>query len=183
MTALPSTSALRRMGTSAVLSLAGVVLSGCGTYGVARAPAAVASCSPSPKRVAPLELYAVAERFVSEHPGTAFMVGTGDSMQPLYKDHTVIITEQIPLRALRPGMTVVFLGDSGCPVAHVLMEETPGGWIAKGVANPACDSRRVSADNYVGVVIGAFESTSNPMLAMIQEQAERQAGAVFAANR
>ena len=178
-----ASSALRILGPPAALAVMGVCLSGCAIYGVARAPAPVATYSPSPKRVGPLELYAVAEKFVFEHPGTAFMAGSGDSMQPLYKDHTVIITQWFPMRALEPGMTVVFLGDSGCPVAHVLVKETPGGWIAKGVANPACDNRRVSADNYLGVVIGAFEPTSNPMLAMIQEEAQHPAEAVFAINR
>jgi hypothetical protein len=40
-----------------------------------------------------------------------------------------------------------------------------------GVGNPECDSRRVRDDNYMGVVVKAFEPASSPMMALLQEPA------------
>ena len=51
-------------------------------------------------------------------------------MLPLFPDGTIIVVRRTPLADLRVGMTVVFLGDRGLPVAHILVENTSGGWIA-----------------------------------------------------
>lgn len=156
---------------------------GCASKDVAYSPSAVAANSPAAQMVEPLELYPLANKYVANHPGTDFMVGSGDSMQPLYKDHTVIITERVPIKGLKPGMTVVFVGDNGHSVAHVLVKKTWDGWIVRGVSNLECDRRRVRADNYIAVVVGAFEPTSSPMLALLQEPAVRPNGAVISYNR
>jgi hypothetical protein len=131
-------------------------------------PAALAARSPRPERVRPLEAVRQARLFVAAHPGTDFMVGSGDSMLPLYKDHTVIVTRRIGIHQLRPGMTVVFLDRQGLAVAHVLVRLTPSGWISMGVGNAECDPGRVVNDNYVGVVIRAFEPTGNPLQALLE---------------
>jgi len=162
---------LRRWAPFAALALSGLVFSGCATEGVAFSPSAVKAMSPAAQLVGPLESYRLAQNFVAGHPGADFMVGSGDSMLPLYKDHTVIITMRMPISSLQPGMTVVFVGDRGFPVAHALVRKTAEGWIAMGVGNPECDSRRVRDDNYMGVVVKAFEPASSPMMALLQEPA------------
>jgi hypothetical protein len=96
------------------------------------------------------------------------MVGSGNSMLPLYKDHTVIVTRRIAIRQLRPGMTVVFMDPEGFAVAHVLVRLTPSGWISMGVGNSDSDRGRIVDDNYVGVVIRAFEPTGNPLQALLE---------------
>jgi hypothetical protein len=164
------------------MALSTVFWSGCASDRVVYSPAAVAANSPAAQIVGPLELYPVATKYVAEHPGTDFMVGSGDSMRPLYKDHTVIITEQLPISGLRPGMTVVFVGDSGFPVAHVLIRKTTDGWMAKGVSNLKCDARRVNDDNYMTVVVRAYEPTSSPLLALIRNQAIHSKDVAFAFN-
>jgi hypothetical protein len=131
-------------------------------------PAALAARSPVAERVLPLEAVRQARLFVAAHPGTDFMVGSGDSMLPLYKDHTVIVTRRIGIRQLRPGMTVVFMDPEGFAVAHVLVRLTSSGWISMGVGNADCDRGRVVDDNYVGVVIRAFEPTGNPLQALLE---------------
>ena len=94
-------------------------------------------------------------------------------MLPLYKDHTVVVTQRIAMSDLRAGMTAVYTGESGRPVAHVLVKRTSDGWIAMGVGNASCDSARVTADNLLGVVVRAFEPTKSPMVAMLDEAASR----------
>jgi hypothetical protein len=144
--------------------------------------AAVAAFSPAAELVGPREIYRIAQAYVAGHPGADFVAGSGDSMLPLYKDHTVLITERIPPSLLRAGMTVVFVGASGFPVAHVLVRRTPLGWLAMGLANEACDAVRVREDNYLGVVVKALEPTSSPLLALIAG-APSALAPVLAANR
>jgi len=126
--------------------------------------------SPRADVVKPLDAYRLAKAYVAVHPGTDYMIGSGDSMLPLYKDHTVIITERMPVADLRVGMTVVYSGHSGFPVAHVLVKRTSEGWIAMGVGNPICDAVKVTEDNYMGTVVKAFEPTSSPMLALLENE-------------
>ena len=90
-------------------------------------------------------------------------------MLPLYRDHTVVVTRQVAVADLREGMTAVYLGDSGRPVAHVLVERTSGGWVAMGIGNATCDDTLVTGDNLIGVVVKAFEPTSSPMVALVAE--------------
>jgi hypothetical protein len=134
---------------------------GCAGDNVAFSPAAVAANSPTAQVVGRVELYPLATKYVAEHPGTDYLVGSGDSMKPLYKDHTVIITEAMPISGLKPGMTVVYLGDSGHPVAHVLVKKTSDGWIAMGIGNPRCDIQSVSEENYIATVVAAYEPRSS----------------------
>jgi hypothetical protein len=135
---------------------------------LAISPSALAARSPVPERVLPLEAVRQARLFVAAHPGTDFMVGSGDSMLPLYKDHTVIVTRRIAIHQLRPGMTVVFMDPEGCAVAHVLVRLTYSGWISMGIGNSECDRGRVVDDNYIGVVIRAFEPMGNPLQALLE---------------
>ena len=123
--------------------------------------------SPAAQVAGPLESVHLAVAYVASHPGTDFMAGSGDSMQPLYRDHTFIIIEPVPLSQLKAGMTVVYLNDNGLPVAHVLVRKHPDGWAAMGINNTECDAGRVRDGNILGVVVKAYEPTSNPMLALI----------------
>jgi hypothetical protein len=66
------------------------------------------------------------------------------------------------MTTLRAGMTVVFIGDSGRPVAHTLVEKTPRGWRAAGVASRQRDQTFIQSRNYIGTVIRAY--TPNPAI-------------------
>jgi hypothetical protein len=165
---------LSRWAAIGVIALGGLGWSGCATQSSARfSPQAVSAMSPAAEVVQPFEAMRLGKKYVAEHPGTDFLVGSGDSMLPLYKDHTVVVTQQVAVRDLKAGMTAVFLGDSGRPVAHVLVQLTSDGWIAQGVGNARCDDTRVTQDNLLGVVVKAFEPTSSPMLALLDEAASK----------
>jgi hypothetical protein len=112
--------------------------------------------SPRPEWVAASDAWRMAEAHAASIPGGDVMVGQGDSMQPLYPDRTVIVVQRLAMADLRPGMTVVFIGDSGRPVAHTLVAKTSRGWIAKGVGNSYVDRTPVRMHNYLGTVVRAF---------------------------
>jgi len=160
--------ALRRWSPLAALAIASLAWSGCATDTASRfSPEAVAAMTPTAEVVQPLDALHLAEQYVADHPGTEYMIGSGESMMPVYKDHTVIITQRISVSELKPGMTVVFVGDRGFPVAHALVAKSADGWIAMGVGNAECDQTRVREDNYLGAVVKAYEPTSSPMLALL----------------
>jgi hypothetical protein len=154
--------------------LSGLGWSGCATQTAVRfSPAAVAAMSPSADLVRPFDAIRLAQDYVATHDGSEYLVGSGDSMMPLYRDHTVVVFQKTALAVLKPGMTVVYLADSGRPVAHVLVRRTSDGWIAMGVGNAKCDATRVTDSNLMGVVVRAFEASKSPMVALLDEAAMR----------
>lgn len=159
-----------RLAAFGLITLCGLGWSGCATQSTARfSPQAVAAMSPAAEVVQPFEAMRLGKKYVAEHPGTDFLVGSGDSMLPLYKDHTVVVTQMVALSDLKAGMTAVYLGDAGRPVAHVLVQSTSDGWIAMGVGNARSDTTLVTKDNLLGIVVKAYEPTSSPMLALLNE--------------
>lgn len=129
--------------------------------------------SPRPERVAPREAWRIAEAFQRNAAGEV-MVGSGGSMLPLYPDRTVLLVQRVPLEDLEVGMTVVFIGDSGRPVAHTLVEKTSRGWIAQGLANAERDQTLVRVRNYLGAVVRAFTPVIG--LAAMELRASSSAG-------
>lgn len=122
--------------------------------------------SPTAELVAPRDAWRLAEAYVGAHPGSDVMVGRGDSMWPLYGDRTVLVVQPVATAELRRGMTAVFIGDLGQPVAHLLMEKTAHGWQAMGVGNRERDATYVRADNLIGVVVRAYTATPSVALTL-----------------
>jgi hypothetical protein len=106
-----------------------------------------------------VEGWQLAETFAAGREDAEVVLGLGESMEPLYRGRTVLVIERQRFETLAAGMTVVFTGDSGRPVAHVLVRPVPGGWEAAGLANTEPDTTRVTALNYRGTVTKAFELT------------------------
>lgn len=126
---------------------------------------AFARFSPAPEVATPYQAVEGAKEYVRTHPGADFAVGSGDSMLPLYHDRDVIVTERPALSNLKLGQTVVFLGENGVPVAHVIVARNSNGWITMGVGNSEADSGTVREDNYMGVIVKAYRPTGSPILA------------------
>jgi hypothetical protein len=154
------------------VGLAGLGASGCATQAAARySPEAVEAMSPTAQVVRPFEAMRLGRTYVALHPGTNCLVGSGDSMRPLYGDNTVIVTRWFKTADLRAGMTVVYVGVSGRPVAHVLVRRTLDGWIAQGIGNDTCDAVKVTGENLVGVVVRAYEPSKSPLAVLAIEGA------------
>ncbi len=161
---------LSRLCLYVLLVLSSLGWTGCATQTAVRfSPQAVAAMSPSADVVRPFDAIRLAQDYVALHEGTEYLVGSGDSMMPLYRDHTVVVVQRTALSELKVGMTVVYMADFGRPVAHVLVKNTSDGWIAMGIGNPKCDATRVTDSNLMGVVVRAFESSKSPMVALLNE--------------
>jgi signal peptidase I len=128
--------------------------------------AQVSEMSPTPKAVDTSAAVRQAHAFVAAHPGSVIALGMGDSMLPLYRDGTMVVVERRPLNSLKPGMTIVFKSAEGWSVAHALVEKTSDGWVTMGIHNPEPDGALVTDQNYVGVVVRAYELPENPMFAL-----------------
>jgi hypothetical protein len=96
-------------------------------------------------------------------------------MLPLYKDHTVVVMQRVAMSDLKAGMTAVYVGESGKPVAHVLVKRISIGWLAMGVGNAECDVTPVTQSNLMGVVIKAYEPSGSPLVALLNESASKSA--------
>lgn len=155
------------LATLAALAIGSLAWSGCSSIDTAaRIPMdAVAQLSPAPQVATPYQAVEFARHYVREHPGSDFAIGSGDSMLPLYRDRDVIILERPPLADLRIGQTVVFLGESGIPVAHVIVSRTSHGWVTRGLNNDENDPDALRERIYMGVVVKAFRPTDSPILA------------------
>lgn len=146
----------------AITVLAGSMFSyGCATASkpAGRRAELTLELSPVAVAVAPRDAWRRAEAYAQMHPGSQVMEGRGGSMLPLYEDRTILVVQNMAQSDLRRGMTVVFIGDSGRPVAHTLLERSPRGWVAMGCGNNGPDRTPVQYRNYIGTVIGAFAPT------------------------
>jgi hypothetical protein len=78
-------------------------------------------------------------------------------MLPLYRSRTLLVTERQPYEDWRPGQTVVFRGQRGWPVAHLLVVKSRAGWHSAGLARAEFDPVLVTPRNYLGTVTKAYE--------------------------
>jgi signal peptidase I len=78
----------------------------------------------------------------------------GESMEPQINNNTLLLLASATYAELRPGMTVVYRDASGDLVAHRVIEQTPDGWVSKGLNNGSVDPQKVTAQNLQGIVFG-----------------------------
>ncbi|MBI2815036.1 MAG: hypothetical protein HYX71_12205 [Opitutae bacterium] len=90
-------------------------------------------------------------------PDSFVLVGSGQSMQPLYAPGAILVLQQYPYELLEPGQTVLYRNRARKIVAHVLVARARDGWRVAGLNNPRPDLEPVRPGNLVGVVIAAFQ--------------------------
>ncbi len=137
----------------------GVALSGCTSVTTERRLDLVSRHAPAPTWVAAGQEFTAAEQHAAADPACFTLVGSGNSMRPLYPDRTAIVVREQSFNRLRPGMIVVYRNPDGRYIAHALVEELRKGWIAIGLNNAEPDDELVTKDNYVGVITAAFASS------------------------
>ena len=100
---------------------------------------------------------------VAEHaPNSFVLVGSGQSMQPLYAPGTILVLQRFPFELLERGQTVLYRNQANKVVAHVLVAKTHDGWRVAGLNNRGHDMEPVREANLVGVVIAAFQPLPGP---------------------
>lgn len=152
----------RRSPKSVVLILAATMMWLTGCANAHRDPAlrpVPVGLSPAPTIAPPAEAWRTANAYAASRVGAEVVLGLGDSMAPLYRDRTLLVIEKQPFETLEPGMTVVFFGGSGSPVAHALIRRVRGAWEAGGLGNNHRDPKLVTPANYLGRVTQAIELT------------------------
>lgn len=98
-----------------------------------------------------------ASAFAEHAPDSFVLVGSGQSMQPLYVPGTILVLQRFPFELLERGQTVLYRNHASHIVAHVLVTKARDGWRVAGLNNSTHDMEPVSPENLVGVVIAAFQ--------------------------
>lgn len=118
--------------------------------------------SPRAITLAETEAWQRATTLAQHTPDGFVLIGSGRSMQPLYAPGTILVLQRFPFELLERGQTVLYRNHARKIVAHVLVARARDGWRAAGLNNSRHDQEPVSADNLVGVVIGAFQPVPVP---------------------
>lgn len=113
--------------------------------------------SPRPVLTSEPEAWQQANQVAGQTPGALVLVGSGQSMHPLYTTGTILVLQQLPFTQLKRGQTVLYRSKESKIVAHVLVARARDGWRARGLNNRIHDMEPVQSDNLVGVVVAAFK--------------------------
>jgi hypothetical protein len=114
-----------------------------------------AKATPS-ANVSKLQAWKDAELIASLGEGRLEVIGTGDSMAPVYGESTILVISRIPFDDLQPGMTVAYANLRGHRVVHQLLAKERAGWRIQGFNNEVEDKERVSRENLIGVVYASL---------------------------
>ena len=113
--------------------------------------------SPRAVRLSETDAWQLAGLLAEKAPNAFVLVGSGQSMQPLYAPGAILVLQQFPYELLEPGQTVLYRNRGRKVVAHVLVAKVRDGWRVAGLNNRSHDREPVLAENLVGVVIAAFQ--------------------------
>ena len=149
------------------VAAAGLLLGGCASYTPAANLELFARTAPLPQLVTCGQQMAAAESAAAKRPGDFALTGAGQSMAPAYLPGTAVVVHPCGFPTLRQGQAVVYLNRRGRPVAHMLIEEMPKGWLAIGLNNAEPDDDYVTADNLVGIIKEAYAAADTPFRADI----------------
>jgi len=98
-----------------------------------------------------------AEALAALDPSRLTVIGSGESMKPVYGENTVLVLQRVSFDALAEGMNVAYRQESGRMVLHRLVaKEGPRSWRARGLNNEIEDRERVTPENLLGIVYAAF---------------------------
>lgn len=97
-----------------------------------------------------------AEALAALDPGRMTVIGSGESMRPVYGENTVLVLQKVPFESLMAGMNVAYRNQTGRVVLHRLVERVGDGWRVVGLNNEDEDYERVRPENLLGIVYAAF---------------------------
>lgn len=136
---------------SQMLILVVVGLSGC-----AEAPVAPVAKPAPATDVGRLQAWRDAEQVASRDSAREAVIGSGESMRPIYGENTVLVLTKINYTDLKSGMQVAYVNEAGRRVVHVLLQPDERGWRVQGLNNANEDRERVTRYNLIGVVYASF---------------------------
>lgn len=124
------------------------------TVAPAKSPTA-AKAVPS-ANVSRLQAWKDAELIASLGEGRLEVIGSGDSMRPMYGENTILVISRIKFEELQPGMTIAYTNEREHRVVHQLLAKDRLGWRVQGLNNEVEDRERVTRDNLIGVVYASL---------------------------
>lgn len=120
-------------------------------------PKAIPTVKPAPATdVGRVQAWSDAERVTANDESRITLIGSGESMRPIYGENTVLVISKIDYANLKRGMQVAYLSQAGHRVVHVLLGEDARGWRVQGLNNANEDKERVTRYNLIGVVYASF---------------------------
>jgi hypothetical protein len=111
--------------------------------------------------VSRLQAWKDAELIASLGDGRLEVVGSGDSMRPMYGDNTILVISRIKFEDLQSGMTIAYTNEHGHRVVHQLLAKDRLGWRIQGLNNEVQDLERVTRENLIGVVYASLAYDPN----------------------
>ena len=120
--------------------------------GCASQPADPAAKASPSANVGKLQAWNDAEMLAQRAEGRSAAAGSGNSMLPVYGDHTMLVINAVPYDTLRLGMTVAYRNSRGHEVVHKLIGKEADGWRVAGLNNDEADAELVTPYNLIGVV-------------------------------
>lgn len=141
--------------TAACLLFAGCESTGAETTPTPPVATELGKSTPS-ANISRLQAWKDAELIASLGEGRLEVVGTGDSMAPVYGESTILVISRIAFEALQPGMTVAYANLRGRRVVHQLLVKDRRGWRIQGLNNATEDKERVTRENLIGVVYASL---------------------------
>lgn len=123
--------------------------------------------SPRPISVEETTAWQQASEIAGLTPGAFVLVGSGESMQPLYPSGTILVMQPLPYDALERGQTALYRSKGHKVVAHVLVTKVRDGWRVAGLNNRVHDMEPVQGENLVGVIIAAFKPLHSGSLVLV----------------
>jgi hypothetical protein len=146
----------------AMAAILGLTAGGCSSWSRSSIDQWQVRAGRMPTVVSTTKVIDMAESEAARHEGDFVVIGSGDSMLPYYRPGTVMVIHPTSYFMLRAGMAVVYRNRQGTTVAHMLVERSENGWLARGLNNAEPDDDLVTAKNLIGVVKAAFAASSAP---------------------
>jgi hypothetical protein len=140
--------------TQGVCRAAAPILIGLG--GCAEVPTTLPQQAVPATDVGRVQAWRDAEQVAGSDGDRITVIGSGESMRPIYGENTVLVLSKIDYDSLKPGMQVAYLNQVGHRVVHVLIEKDSRGWRVQGLNNANEDRERVTRYNLIGVVYASF---------------------------
>jgi hypothetical protein len=156
-----------RSGAVLLLAATALLVGGCNTSTDDENLALFASNAPLPSIVPAGTELSAAQKAALRQPGCFALAGEGASMEPVYMSGTAMVVRPGGFENLRKGTPVIYVNTKGVTVAHMLIEETPFGWVAQGLNNDRPDPDKVTESNLVGVITQAYASRTGVLPAAI----------------
>ena len=145
----------KRLSCGGLACAAGLLATGW-LAGCADGPGTADSKPPPTSDVGRMEAWHDAEMIRGSDPDRFTLLGSGESMLPVYGENTVLVISKVNYDELATGMKVVYVTRGGMRVLHVLLEKDSDGWRVQGLNNEIADRERVTRYNLLGVVYASF---------------------------